>query len=164
MQYTSWFSQHCAIIHQFCSSRILYSNAETFAPSSWNFGPKTKEVCITADFPPEKIPARKPEAESIYHSYLIMHMGGSLTIFWDEGELSNSVMLFYMLLLSLLSFPVCPTDSMPNWESSLICKMVVLSDTSQFLGDREYFAIVWTSVFQVLGSLTRLNLSVCCGG
>ena len=86
--------------------------------SSWNFGPKTKEVCITIDFAPlKKVPARKPEAESIYHSYLIMHMGGSLTIFWDEGELGNSVMLFYLLLLLLLCFPMCPSDSVPNWAS-----------------------------------------------
>ena len=28
-------------------------------------------------------------------------------------------MLFYLLLLPLLSFPMCPTDSMPNWASCL---------------------------------------------
>ena len=47
----------------------------------------------------------------------IMYMGRRLTVFWDEGELGNTVMLFYLPLLSLLSFPMCPTDSMPNWAS-----------------------------------------------
>ena len=44
-----------------------------------------------------------------------MHMGRRLTVLWDERELGNSVMLFYLLLFSLLSFPMCPTDSMPKW-------------------------------------------------
>ena len=45
-------------------------------------------------------------------------MGRKLTVLWDERELGNSVNAFYLLLLLLLlSFPMCPTDSMPNWTS-----------------------------------------------
>ena len=39
----------------------------------------------------------------------------------------NSVMLFYLLLLPLLSFLVCPTDSMPNWASCLFKKNILIS-------------------------------------
>ena len=45
-------------------------------------------------------------------------MGRKLTALWDERELGNSVNAFYLLLLLLLlSFPMCPTDLMPNWAS-----------------------------------------------
>ena len=40
------------------------------------------------------IPGRKPKAKSIYHWYLIMHMGRKLKVLWNERELGNSVMLF----------------------------------------------------------------------
>ena len=53
-----------------------------------------------------------------------MHMGRKLTVLWDEGELGNSVMLF--TALSLLSFPMCPTDSIPNWASCLDINVVTI--------------------------------------
>ena len=56
-----------------------------------------------------------------------MHMGRKLTALWDERELSNLVNAFYLLLLLLLlSFPMCPTDSMPNWASLLYAKILQL--------------------------------------
>ena len=67
-------------------------------------------------------------------------MGRSITVFWDEGKLGSLVMLFYLLLFSLLSFPVSPTDSMANWASCLFitlfatnsclhCKSIILLGT-----------------------------------
>ena len=59
-----------------------------------------------------------------------MHMGRSITVFWDKGKLGSSVMLFYLLLFSLLSFPMSPTDSMPNCNQkpvsikTLTCKAI----------------------------------------
>ena len=48
----------------------------------------------------------------------------TLSCIWVEAQqylgwrtTGNSVMLFYLLLLPLLSFPMCPTDLMPNWAS-----------------------------------------------
>ena len=70
------------------------ASSETFAPLLLKFGPKTIEVCITIEFSLKRFFRRKPEAESTYHWYLIMHMGRRLTVFCDEGELGSSVMLF----------------------------------------------------------------------
>ena len=55
-------------------------------------------------------------------------MGRSITVFWDEGKLGSSVMLFYLLLFSLLSFPMSPTDSMPNWASCCFYSRMVSSE------------------------------------
>ena len=42
-----------------------------------------------------------------------MDMGKKLTVLWNERELGNSVMLLLASVV-VLSFPMCPTDSMPN--------------------------------------------------
>ena len=41
-------------------------------------------------------------------------------------------MLFYLLLLPSLSFPMCPTDSMPNWASCFLLRNRELSHLFNF--------------------------------
>ena len=74
--------------------------------------------------PPEKIPARKPDAESIYHSYLIMHMGGSLIKFGMKGELviqlCFSTCSCCHCCLSQCALPTqCPIGHLVNLNNSL---------------------------------------------
>ena len=66
-------------------------------------------------------------------------MGRKLAVLWDERELGNSVMLFYLLLLSLLSFSMCPTDSMPNLG-------ILLKNNSSFFLQSELYHILTGSV------------------
>ena len=68
-----------------------------------------------------------------------MHMGRKLAVLSDERELGNSVMLFYLLLLSLLSFSMCPTDSMPNLG-------ILLKNNSSFFLQSELYHILTGSV------------------
>ena len=114
----SWLNQHCVILLQFHSSIILYSNADTFALLLLKFWSENNRSLHNNRFCPlKKIPARKPEAESIYHSYLIMHMGGRLTIFGtnESWYFSNA----------FLPAPV-PIAVFPNVPYRLSAQLVIL--------------------------------------
>ena len=55
-------------------------------------------------------------------------MGRRLTVFWDIGELGSSVIVFICSVV--LSFPMCPIDSMPNSAS---CSYKITCHSNDFL-------------------------------
>ena len=152
----SWLSQHCAILHQFYSSIILYSIAKTFASLLLKFFPKTIDFAPWKRFLQKSQKLNRPTTHASYlwsinFQMVTLFTLKNVSVHWDQFTTIRSLKGKFLVYTNYLS---------SVWLVELILVYTDIFHCTQCnhfkvnLGTLELFLNVLKASYSKLGILT----------